>query len=789
MKRKHLLSALMAVLMVISMMAIVVLPTGAEIDLSKISPVTAATGGSATAQNFKISTIEELIYAAAHPTYYMDGDVIYLANDLDISTYGDGFAEEFLNFNPAQDGKTEMNCTFDGLGHTIYNYRDDRPFFNGRQVNVIQNLTFENAEVICDDASQYTGVILRTVERHVDMINCHIRNCYSYGMYGGYNGGFVAMINNNTKSLNMVNCTMYNYTLEVDTTGIWATGLFCGRQGAKGTIELHNCIAVNSVLKGKSGSTGGGGGLLVGEIYNTNYDEVGVFDNVAVFNCGVEYSNAKTAPTAAITVTRKGASSVRLTYDNVYAGANYLSTDATTTEDDIPMPNLFYNIGGDTVYSPGSNVVTDATVTNALYRAENTSQNIPVTTVDPTFGLGAAILLMNKNEAQPGATPYLDWGIAPDGSPIALDEGYKLPMKMTFVNGEDISAYYTDIHGVIATDAVSYQLLRKEAWVDSDGKNYPAKSFHWDELVFAKSMTFTAHEMTITSHGDGTHSVICLTDENCVDNQVYIPCSGYLIEIQDSTYYGEAALIYRCSVCGYEWEEPLGETPDDSPITLTYNAEGYEAGKPVQMGVDVKSDSGLVGYTALLEYDHDLLTYINYSASDKYLVQLLPVEAGVISLVVISKDGTPADELAEDITLSFRSVADLKEDTEAPATIEVLQAVTKADLDALAENVNVFNSLIEANAAIYGKFTPGDVDGNGKVELLDAILLIEMLEGTIEVSDEDLFVKRAANVDGDMNNEVNTADVTFFLRYLAEWGGTYENLNSSKPNPDLTTVG
>ncbi len=787
MNRKNVLSALMALIMVISMVALFVFPTGADVDLSKVNPVTAATGASSLAQNFKITTVDELIYAAEHPTYFGDGDVIYLANDLDISTYGESFGADFKNFNPAQDGRTEMNIVFDGLGHTIYNYADDRAFFYGRQVNVIQNLNFVNARVVDKGAGAPTGVILRTVERHVDIFNCHVKDSYCYSTNGGYNGVFVGLVNNGNKSLTIANCSLSNTMVHVDYGGAWASGLFVGRYGSQGSIIMRNCIANNSTLKFKSGTgTNGGGGLMVGEIYNTSYEEIAVFDNIGVFDCVFESGNSHTAPNAIVTTVGKGASTVRVTYDRLYAAGNLESRGDGTY---IPIPDLIYNWMGDTLYTSGDEHCTDDTVENVLFHKQDSSQTIPSVNKDPIFSMGAAMLIMNKNAEPEETEPYIDWGIGVDGAPQNLAEGGKAPMKMSFIKDGEEKAYYTNAEGVIYTTDVNYQLLRKDSWKDLNGKNYFAKTLDWTTLSFDKSMTFTAHELMVTCYEDGTHSVICKTENDCVDNHIDAACSGVQIGIQEGGYYGQEAVLYRCSVCGYEWEEVLSYNDPEAPVLVNYAQYGYEIGENVQVGLGVNSNTNLAGFSAYVEYNHAYLKYNNTTvANDAYYCQVNVVDDGLLKIAVVHSDATPVSALTDWLTLNFTATNVITKDTEVPVYVLVEQAVTREEANAAAQNVGdrIQNALDQDATVIYGPFTAGDVDGNGVVELLDAILLIEKLEGTIDLNDDSAFIKRAANVDGDILNEVNTADITYLLRHLADWDGY--TLNASAPNPELNGV-
>ncbi len=790
MKRKHLLSAVLALLMVISMVTVIALPTGAEVDLSKIPSVTTATGSNSKAQEFKISTVEELIYASKFPTYFGAGDVLYLANDLDCNDYGSSFGADFKNFNPAQDGRTEMRCTFDGLGHTIYNYLDNFPFFGGRQVDVIRNLNFSNAAVINLNPSIYAYCILmRSVEFDMLIENCHIDNSYVYSAYPMYNAMFVALINNNPgKNLTMINCTVTNSDLNVD-GGASASGLFVGRFGATAKLTIENCMAVNSTLSGSvNASTSQGSGFVIGEVYNNSWDERVAINNVGVFDCAYEYPNATAAATAAIAVTKKGSNNQTLNYNNVYAAGNVLSTDPNSSEDDVPLDRIFLHLGGDTGYTCGT-AYGGPDVEYALFSKDGIvpSVTIPEENIDPTFSMGAAMLLMNKIEAAENSlAAYKDWGIDTENRPMTLTDGKGVPMKMTFNEADgNVKAFYTNVEGGLVADGVDFQLLRKVSWTDNKNVEYPAKDIHWDRLKFTAPTTFTEHEVEVVSNGDGTHSTYCHTSDGCVDTLENIPCRGFAVGTEESGFYGEDATVYECTVCGYRWKDYISDAVSPAPLMMNYEAEGYDVDSMATLTVSRAATTSLAGFAFLVDYDAALIEFDNFELLDnRYICKIVPIDIGILSVVMVQKDGVALNNADDILKLNFRTVDALKDDAEAPATMTVTQAVTKVSSGTAAENVSVIQNMLDTNAMIYAAFTAGDVNADGAVDLLDAILMMEKLNGVIDAADDEDFVARAANVDGDDLNEVNTADITYMLRYLANWSANAQ-LNRSEPQPTL----
>ena len=80
------------------------------------------------------------------------------------------------------------------------------------------------------------------------------------------------------------------------------------------------------------------------------------------------------------------------------------------------------------------------------------------------------------------------------------------------------------------------------------------------------------------------------------------------------------------------------------------------------------------------------------------------------------------------------------------------------NIDEMASDTFTFNTPEAAPA-----YTPGDIDGNDKINNVDATFLLRYL------ADWDLptAIEAAMNVNGD--DKINNVDATFLLRYLADW--------------------
>ncbi|MBQ7934811.1 MAG: hypothetical protein IJ333_00455, partial [Clostridia bacterium] len=299
------ISALTAVMLILSMLTVIILPASAGgVDTEALDPVTVATEADTATdarKDYKIASLSDLLYAAANPTYFGVGDVIYLTADLDISEYEGDFATDFLNFDPAGDLKADFDADFNGMGHTISHYTEAIAFFNGRVNGVIRDLVFDQATVTA--GSTQSSIIMRTTEDGATLDNVHIKNSTLTTANQTYTGAMVSFVQNGNKSLTIRNCSIVNTHVASTYSGAYAAGLFMGRYRTGNTLTMENCVAVNSSVSGTT-ATSNGSGLVVGDVHYKASNDVGtsaVFDNIGVFNC--EYKNYGADSTAYAIVT------------------------------------------------------------------------------------------------------------------------------------------------------------------------------------------------------------------------------------------------------------------------------------------------------------------------------------------------------------------------------------------------------------------------------------------------------------------------------------------------------
>ena len=132
--KRNWISALLAVMMVISMMACIVVPVAAEEytlpkDAVHIDDITAL---NTEGRNIYIESAKDLVTLAtkqAGKLLHLT-DVVYLKNDIDVSTYkgADGTNTFAADYAAMTYGKSGV-FSIDGLGHVISNWNDTQGMF------------------------------------------------------------------------------------------------------------------------------------------------------------------------------------------------------------------------------------------------------------------------------------------------------------------------------------------------------------------------------------------------------------------------------------------------------------------------------------------------------------------------------------------------------------------------------------------------------------------------------------------------------------------------------------
>ncbi len=173
-----------------------------------------------------------------------------------------------------------------------------------------------------------------------------------------------------------------------------------------------------------------------------------------------------------------------------------------------------------------------------------------------------------------------------------------------------------------------------------------------------------------------------------------------------------------------------------------------ETGKQLVLPIIARNCDGLSGLIASVEYDRALLTLESISASKGFM--LLQKDD---SFMMLSPEGLGLNGDTVIAYAVFTAKAELPEDQSSYVSFTVNRAVS-ASLE------NLTQTLPAAQVDILGiPPLPGDVNLDGEINVADAILLMQYLAGSKELSSTQL---KAANVNKDGN--VNVGDAVIIMQ-------------------------
>ena len=542
---------LLAAIMMLTMLNGIVLPVSAgNINASTLIPVTEAKEPDTATdaiENYRIDTIADLIYAAAHPGHYGAGDTIFLMNDLDLDLYNGDFSADFSNF-----ASNAFMADFDGAEHTIFNYKEALPFFNSTVNSTIRNLIFENAVV--EAGMTQSAILMRTTEHGAILDNVHIRNSVLSTQNSTYAAALVSFVQNNSKPLSIRNCSVVNTHISTtSTTNAYAMGLFVGRYRTGNHLLAENCIAANSSVSGTT-AINHGSGLLIGDIANKAYNGVitsATLKNIGVFNCEYKNYGADSTAYAAVTVVQGGAS---VTADHIYAGGNKRSSTAGMATADVAMENLFYIIAG--TLDMGNNYRVAPEISYVIMDRSNASNTLPAAAAQVTAGYTMNSALSNLNSLQ--NDDYLTWTIGNNGSPITLNA-----KDMLFTAGDvNDDGAVNVLDGLIMLRTLSgltYSgvLEEKAMFLDGDGIVSMAdavlllrKTAQWEvDLLAAPATATVAKNVETNTYYFDSHTIRILSQ-----NVLHGGSSKRIendVDMHNSTYRAERQRIL-IQECGYD---------------------------------------------------------------------------------------------------------------------------------------------------------------------------------------------------------------------------------------------
>ena len=208
-----------------------------------------------------------------------------------------------------------------------------------------------------------------------------------------------------------------------------------------------------------------------------------------------------------------------------------------------------------------------------------------------------------------------------------------------------------------------------------------------------------------------------------------------------------------------------GEVNPDLP-RVTVSSLKTTAGREIEISISIENNPGIAGYDITLNFDNTILTPISVTCGDVFSGEItsnLDSGADLSKLKFVTAMYSRASNSTVNgaiVTFRFK----VKDDASVGVTALTLDCkVTNQKLDDI--SLNTVNGKVEIIDFIYG-----DINGDTKVDIKDAVLLAQHL-AKWEVSIND----SAADVNAD--GKVDIKDAVLLAQYLAKWdvilGGKY----------------
>ena len=240
----------------------------------------------------------------------------------------------------------------------------------------------------------------------------------------------------------------------------------------------------------------------------------------------------------------------------------------------------------------------------------------------------------------------------------------------------------------------------------------------------------------------------CFSDESCETEISYestiLPATGHKFENG------------ACTACGAEDPSYAGTAVIEVGSLTAY------PGDTIEIPVSLRNNPGVTSFKLTVHYDDTLLSYQSLAFDEaltaiegsKTLVNA--EQRGQVTLAWVAT-GSNYSGSGNVAVLTFK--------------VNAAQENTNTQLSATYDEDDVFNSdfvnqhfLAKAGSVQVNTVRPGDINGDGKVDAMDAMLLLHYVCGLKQNE-----VKGNPDVNGD--GKTNNKDVVILLRYVAGWEG------------------
>lgn len=306
---------------------------------------------------------------------------------------------------------------------------------------------------------------------------------------------------------------------------------------------------------------------------------------------------------------------------------------------------------------------------------------------------------------------------------------------------------------------VTYKFYKYSGWVSSKDTNAKSSTVRFKVKECRHEFT----EWTVTkpatciAEGEKTRKCThCGFEETAVIEKTE---HTFVDEVVEPTTEEKGYTVHTCSVCGYSYKDNYTDCIKPNPdnmAKLVVETKRANAGDEVTISISIDNNPGIIGMKFNVNYDTSVLTLKSAeSVGFESGVEFSPLDK--VPFLVLWGDSTHGNnttngKIAE---LTFK-VSENAVEGEYPITISY-------------DAENIINDSFEYidfqkvdGSIVIDSYLPGDVDGNGKVNMIDFALLQRYLCGWKVTIIEDV-----ADVNDD--GKVNMIDFALLQRYLCGW--------------------
>ncbi|MGN0295388.1 MAG: InlB B-repeat-containing protein [Lachnospiraceae bacterium] len=220
-----------------------------------------------------------------------------------------------------------------------------------------------------------------------------------------------------------------------------------------------------------------------------------------------------------------------------------------------------------------------------------------------------------------------------------------------------------------------------------------------------------------------------------------------------------------------------GTDGTDNETVITVESKSITQGETIDVDVSIKNNPGILGVTLEFTYD-DRLTLVGASNGPAFSYLTMTKPGKMESPCKFTWDGQEiTDGNLEDgtiLTLTFELAEDAEAGENYAVSVRAVGSIYDNDLNPV--SVSTVNGSVR-----FVDFTPGDVNGDSKVNISDVILTRRYIVGGYDLSIIDL----AADVNDD--GKIDSRDVILLRRYIQGGYGVVLEISTRKCIHEMTS--